>query len=393
LNQIAESTRQVVLVLDDYHRIANPAIQTGIIFLLEHLPVQMHIVLLTRADPPLPLARLRSQGELVEVRAADLRLNLSDAQAFLTRVAGLDLAADAVALLHTRTEGWIVGLQLAALALKECADVDTFIQQFSGSHAYVGEYLIEEVLERQSAPVQQFLLQTSILDRLCGPLCDAVVGLEDEKSGKESSAPHPPFQSILENLEHRNLFLVPLDAQHHWYRYHHLFADLLQVYLQQRFPDQIPVLHTQAAAWYEQNGFPGEAIHHALAGQDFTQAVRLVTRNWIQTVHNGNVATVRSWLDALPDSLVRNDPLLSMAYGWVLFLLGQVDAVAPRLDDVVRALGQRQAAGTVPTGDPDYGALPGQILSLRSVLARTHGDYAAALAFGQQAIRKGVHNA
>ncbi len=227
-----------MLVLDDYHVITAEPLQRGMTFLLEHLPPQLHLILATRADPPLPLARLRAQGQLCEVRTVDLRFGAAEASAFLQAVMGLDLETSAIVTLERHTEGWIAGLQLAALSLQGRADVPAFLAAFTGSHRFVLDYLSEEVLARQDAPVQQFLLHTSILERLSGPLCDAVT----EQEGS---------QAMLEALEHANLFVIPLDDERGWYRYHHLFAEVLRSHLQQAEPTLPPVLHRRASAWYE----------------------------------------------------------------------------------------------------------------------------------------------
>ncbi len=237
----------IALVLDDYHVITADPVQRGMTFLLEHLPPQLHLILATRADPPLPLARLRAQGQLCEVRAADLRFGTAEAGTFLQEVMGLDLDASAIAILENHTEGWIAGLQLAALSLQGRTDISGFLPAFSGSHRYVLDYLSDEVLARQPAPVQQFLLHTCILERLSGPLCDALI----EQEGS---------QAMLEALERSNLFVVGLDDERRWYRYHHLFAQALRSHLQQAEPTLMPELHRRASAWYEQHELPAEAV-------------------------------------------------------------------------------------------------------------------------------------
>ena len=253
----------VVLVLDDYHVIDAHDIQDGMAFLLEHLPPQIHLVITTRADPALPLARLRARGELVEIRAADLRFTPDEAAAYLNEVMGLDLAAGDVAALEARTEGWIAALQLAALSMQGRDDVAGFIAGFAGDDRYIVDYLVEEVLHRQPEQVRSFLLETSILARLTGPLCDAVTGQDGGKA-------------TLEALDRGNLFLVPLDDRRRWYRYHHLFADVLRARLLDEQPDRVPELHRRASEWYEEHGDRSEAIRHAMAGEDFARAADLV---------------------------------------------------------------------------------------------------------------------
>jgi LuxR family maltose regulon positive regulatory protein len=256
---------EVVLVLDDYHVITAAPIHRSVTFLLEHLPPRMHLILLTRADPPLPLSRLRARGQLTELRAAELRFATEEVSAFLHSVMGLDLPPDAIATLQSRTEGWIAGLQFAALSLRGRAPshVSAFLTSFTGSHRFVLDYLSDEVLTRQSPEMQAFLLHTSVLDRLSGPLCEAVTGQEGS-------------QAMLEALEEANLFVVSLDDERGWYRYHHLFAEVLRNRLQRIQPALIPVLHRRASAWYEQHGLGVEAVQHALAAPDFECATRLI---------------------------------------------------------------------------------------------------------------------
>ena len=256
LNDVAAFPDRFVLVLDDYHLIETPAIHTALTFLLDHLPPQMHLMITSRSDPPLPLARWRARRQLTEIRAADLRFTPAEAAAFLNQVMGLNLSADDVAALETRTEGWIAGLQLAALSMQGHDDVGGFIRSFTGSHAYIVDYLAEEVVQRQSAEMQSFLLQTSILNRMCGPLCDAVLE-RDGQSGK------------LETLQHNNLFVIPLDDERRWYRYHHLFADVLRARLRSTQPEALPILHRRASEWYEQNGI------HERGGESYTGCARL----------------------------------------------------------------------------------------------------------------------
>src|SRR4051794_27879252 len=253
LNDLSAISNDVVLVLDDYHVIDARDVQDGMAFLLEHLPPQIHLVIAGRADPVLPLARLRGRGELIEIRAADLRFAPDEATAYLNGAMGLVLTARDVAALEGRTEGWIAALQLAALSMQGRDDVAAFIDGFAGDDRYVVDYLAEEVLQRQPDDVRTFLLQTSVLSRLTGALCEAVVGRDGGRA-------------MLESLDRANLFLVPLDDRRHWYRYHHLFADVLQARLLDEQPDRVRELHRRASRWYEQNGEPAEAIRHALAG-------------------------------------------------------------------------------------------------------------------------------
>ena len=277
-------SNDVVLVLDDYHVIEARDVQDGMAFLLEHLPPQMHLVIASRADPALPLARLRGRGELVEIRAADLRFTPDEAAAYLNEVMGLELTAADVAALEGRTEGWIAALQLAALSMQGRDDVAAFIAGFAGDDRYIVDYLVDEVLQRQPEHVRHFLLQTSILDRLSGPLCDAVTGQDGGKA-------------MLEALERENLFLVPLDDRRRWYRYHQLFADVLHAHLLDEQPDDVPDLHRRASEWYEQNGEPSEAIRHALAAEDFERAADLVELAIPAMRRSRQEAAVRGWLE------------------------------------------------------------------------------------------------
>ncbi len=299
LNDLGALAGDIVLVLDDYHVIDARDVQDGMAFLLDHLPPQLHVVIAGRADPALPLARLRGRGELAEIRAAELRFTPDEAAAYLNEMMGLQLTARDVAALEGRTEGWIAALQLAALSMQGRDDVAGFIAGFAGDDRYVVDYLAEEVLQRQPERVQAFLLQTSILGRLSGPLCDAVTG---QGGGK----------AMLEALDRGNLFLVPLDDRRRWYRYHQLFADVLQARLLDEQPGQVPDLHRRASAWYQQNGEPSEAIRHALAAGDFERAADLVELAIPAMRRTRQEATVRGWLEVLPDEVVRVRPVLSV---------------------------------------------------------------------------------
>src|SRR5260221_3186980 len=272
LNDLTTISDDFVLVLDDYHVLDAKPVDHALTFLLDHLPPQMHLVIATREDPPLPLARLRVGGNLTELRVTDFRFAHSEAAEFLNQVMGLTLSAQDIAALATRTEGWIAGLQLAAISMQGHQDTTSFITSFTGSHHFVMDYLVEEILQQQSERVQTFLLRTSILDRLCGPLCDAVV-LDPSASG----------QKTLEYLEHANLFIVPLDHERRWYRYHHLFADLLRQRLHQSIASSpgdaeshVNALHIRASLWYEDHGLEIEAFHHAVAANDLERAERLM---------------------------------------------------------------------------------------------------------------------
>ena len=325
VNELSATSDHVVLVLDDYHLIDAPEIQDGMAFLLEHLPPQVHVVIATRADPGFPVARLRARGELAEIRAVDLRFTADEAAAYLNDVMDLSLTSADVAALESRTEGWVAALQLAALSMQGRSDAADFIAGFTGDDRYIVDYLVEEVLERQAGPVRQFLLRTSILARLSGPSSDAVTG---ETGGK----------AMLEQLDRGNLFLVPLDDRREWYRYHHLFADVLLARLADEQPDIVPDLHRRASAWYEQHGDPPEAIHHALAAGDVEHAADLMERAMPAMRRSRQEAAMLGWLQALPDELIASRPVLSVHHAGLLLDSGRLDGAEARLQDAERWL-------------------------------------------------------
>ncbi len=341
------------LVLDDYHVITAESIQRGMTFLLEHLPPQLHLILASRADPPLLLARLRAQGQLREIRTADLRFGAAEVNTFLQVVMGLNLPAEAIATLESRTEGWIAGLQLAALSLQGRADVSGFLAAFCGSHHFVLDYLSDEVLARQPEVVQTFLLHTCIMERLSGPLCDAVT----EQEGS---------QAMLEGLERANLFVVPLDDERGWYRYHHLFAQALRSHLQQREPTLPPVLHRRASTWYEQHELPAEAVQHALAVPDAELAARLIEPIALPVANQGQLYTVLGWLNALPDALICARPFLCAYHAYLLTITNQLQAAEARLQEAERSA-QKMPAEQART-------IQGYVLAIRAAIASFSGD-------------------
>ncbi|HUT18438.1 MAG TPA: AAA family ATPase, partial [Anaerolineae bacterium] len=285
INDVAErATGGLVLVLDDLHAVDEAEVHDGLVFLLEHMPQQMHLVVASRIDPPWPLARWRARGELVELRAGDLRFTPEEANAFLKDVMGLSLSPEDLAVLNARTEGWVAGLQMAALSIQGRADQAQAIEAFSGSHRFVLDYLVQEVLGRQPGEVRAFLLRTSILDRISAPVCSALTGIADS-------------QALLERLERDNLFLVPLDDERRWYRYHHLFGELLRSRLAREAPDLVPALHRTASDWFERTGRGEEAISHVLAAGDHGRAIRLVELQVPEACARGEFALVRRWLD------------------------------------------------------------------------------------------------
>jgi ATP/maltotriose-dependent transcriptional regulator MalT len=364
LNDISAIPGHFLLVLDDYHSIDSRPVDQSLTFLIEHLPPRMHLVIATREDPHLPLARLRARGQLTELRAADLRFSPSEAAEFLNQVMGLNLPAEDIAALETRTEGWIAGLQLAALSMQGHQDTASFIQAFTGSHRFVLDYLVEEVLQRQPEHVSSFLLQTSFLDRICGPLCDAVTGQMD---GKE----------MLKSLERDNLFVIPLDDQRQWYRYHHLFADVLQEHLMGTQPERVSILHRRASEWYEKNGLPPDAIRHALAAGDFERAATLVELAVPEMRRNrqGAVVTELGWLKTLPNELVHFRPVLCVDYAYALFGGGEPETVEAWLRDAERWLDTTtDTAAMVVVDEEEFRRLPGMIALLRGAQALARGD-------------------
>jgi len=362
LNELAAAPDGVWLVLDDYHVIDSHDVGDGMAFLLEHLPPHVHVVLSTRADPDLPLSRWRARCELVEIRAADLRFTPDEAAAYLNEVVGLDLAAEDVTALEERTEGWIAALQLAALSLQGRDDVSGFIARFAGNDRYIVDYLVEEVLAHQPELVREFLLHTAVLDRLTGPLCDAVTGRGDGSH-------------MLTTLERANLFIVALDDQRQWYRYHHLFADVLRARLLAEHSDLVPLLHHRASSWYEAHDSAEEAVRHALAARDVNRAAHLMEAAVPAIRRNRQDAMLIGWLKALPDDAVRRSPVLSVFFGSMLMACGELDAVEPRLDDADRALAALPV-GTVPpwSETEELRTLPATIAVFRASLAQARGD-------------------
>src|SRR5580693_6753756 len=369
---------EVLLVLDDYHLIDAQPVHVSLGFVLEHLPPGLHLVLASRSDPPLPLARLRAGGQLAELRAADLRFTAEEAAALLRESAGADLPAAAVAALAARTEGWVAGLQLAALSLRGQADPAGFVAAFSGSHRYVLDYLAEEVLDRQHEELRTFLLETSLLERLSGGLCDAVTGRDGS-------------QAMLERVEQAGLFLMPLDEVRGWWRYHHLFADLLRARLQQQRPGRVADLHRAAAAWSEEHGLADDAVRHALAAGDTAWAARLVERNVETLLGRSEGATLRRWLSALPAESVRDRPRLCLAQAYGAAMGFQVEALEALLDDAERAFAVSgdepyEASLGPPQGDSVLANVPAGIAFLRASLARLRGDAALAVGYNRQAL-------
>jgi len=377
LNEVATVAGPVVLVLDDYHALdagapgASKPVDDALAFLIAHQPPHMHLVIASREDPSLPLARLRARGQLIELRAADLRFSAGEAAEFLNRVMKLNLAEGDVAALEARTEGWIAGLQMAALSMQGRPDAAGFIQSFTGSHRFVLDYLLEEVLERQPGEVQTFLLRTSILERLCGPLCEAL--LEESSPGSG--------QRTLEALERANLFLVALDNERRWYRYHHLFADLLRQRLGK--PQELSGYHLRASAWFEANAYLPEAIAHALAAGDYERAARLAEIAWPETFHTYRQNTLfLGWMKALPDEVIHARPVLCVGYAWALQDIGKFEDAWRWLD-----LAENPPGAAVRFVDEvEYQALPANIALARGYVGMALGDAAAAEQHARRAL-------
>ncbi len=373
----------LVLVLDDYQVIHEASIHDGLSYWIEHLPPGHRLALATRADPLLPLSRLRARRQLVEVRLADLRFTSQEAELLFQHCFDLHLEAPALHTLQNSTEGWAAGLQMAGLAIRSQVDarqdsagrqaasqeITHFIEGFSGKHYYILDYLAEEVFNRQPAQVQTFLLRTSILKRLSAGLCDALL---EQPAGS---------QEMLERLEKANLFVTPLDTNRQWYRYHHLFADLLRVRLQQEAPGLLPALHRRASAWYEQDGQVREAVEHALAAQDWPRAARLVEQHWRTPVESGEYEVTLGWLEALPGATLHDNPALNLALCWVLWLTGQVGEIEPRLERAAAAMQELP-----PERKPEQAAMSSQVALFRSVLLRQRGDLPGAIAAAEQSV-------
>ncbi len=371
INEIDKNALPCVLVLDDFHLIEAQPILEMLTFLLEHMPAQMHLVLLSRADPPLPLARLRARDQLLNIRLDPLRFTSDEISLFLNGVLGLKLTPPDIAALEKRTEGWIAGLQLAALSMQNSPDVHSFVTAFTGSHYYIMDYLTEEVLKQQSPAVSSFLLQTSILESMCAPLCSAVVAA-DQAAPVDS-------QSMLETLEGLNLFLIALDGERRWYRYHHLFSDLLSRRLEHQYPHLLPELHRRASEWYEQNEFIPEAIQHALEAGDLDRLACLVEQKGCYLLMTGEVQTLLGWIDSIGVH-AQDRPWLAIQKAWALTLAGQ-------LEQVDRALQEAERQVSSHTEASDYATMLGTIAADRSFLANYQGDMSLAVDFARLALQ------
>ena len=362
INELSETPQRMLLILDDFHLLTAQSIQNFMAFLVDHQPPQLCLVLITRADPALPLARLRARGQLVELRQEELCFRPDEAADYLNRMMVPALAQEQVAFLHQQTEGWIAGLHLAAISLREDADRPAFLKAFSGEHAFIASYLTHEVLARLSAPVREFLLQTSILERLSVALCEAVTGQAEA-------------QDILNQLVEANLFILPLDSQRHWYRYHILFADLLQQRLHADWGESVCELHNRASRWFEQNSLLDLAIEHAMAGKAYGQAACLISQVAESLMMRGEASTLLRWLEALPQEEIIAHPILVAQYGLVLFLCSRSPEAVTSLIEKTRSSG-------------DMGSIQGEIAMLQAMVAILKGDTAHALQFSEAALQQ-----
>lgn len=370
INAMADQPVGFILVLDDGQVIQSSIILDMLGFLCGHAPPALHVIWLSRSDPPLPLSQLRARDQLLEIRAEDLRFTQDEISQFLNGCSGLQLSTTDIASIEERTEGWVASLQLVALSLQNCKDIPAFLDAFSGSHAYVMDYLTEEALVHQSEPVHDFLLQTSILDRLCGPLCDAVF--------QTASGLPVDGQLVLEDLERNNLFVIPLDNERHWYRYHHLFRDVLNRRLETSLGEKVPELHRRASGWLERNGFIHEAVQHASLAKDLDTAVRLVNGHGCQLLMSGEVATLGKWLEGI-EPFSQSLPWLTVQKAWVLLLTGRQEQAEP----VIQA--GEDLTGTLGMSN-DKRSLQGALAAARAQLEILRGNTVRASDFAQAAL-------
>jgi LuxR family maltose regulon positive regulatory protein len=402
INEIASISTLFILVLDDYHVVTNRTIHDGLIFLVDNIPPQLHLVISGRADPPWPTARLRAQGMLNEIRTNDLRFTSKEVAEFLLDVMALDLSSQDISALENRTEGWIAGLQMAALSLKGRRDVTSFLKSFTGSHRFIMDYLVEEILEGQSSVIQKFLLKTSILDRMTAGLCKAVVGdlkldeleIGEEKQEMSNLKSTISIQQILEFLEHTNLFVIPLDDERNWYRYHHLFSQLLQSRLKQVDPVGIADLHLRASYWYEAEDISDQAIAHAFAAGDTQRAADLVEQHAMNMITRSELGSLSKWLSQLPDEILRSRPWLSTYQAWIKYwhgprgeVEGWLEAAENALEDPLMAEKDLDGYGishSLSEGEKNH--ILGQIAAIRAYGAIPEGNYKLVAQMGEKGL-------
>jgi len=372
INEITNQTSMFVLVMDDFHLIQDQTILDIVSFLLDHLPSQqMHLIIITRTDPPVPLSHLRVRNQMVEVRAEQLRFTQDEVAEFVNGLLGFCLSDEEVLAMYTRTEGWIAGLQLAGLSMQGCNDIPGFIRAFGGSHHYIVDYLAEEVLKHQDEQTRAFLLQTSILSRMCASLCESLVDIKATKQPIDG-------QNMLENLQKKNLFIIPLDEERHWYRYHHLFADALNRRLEYQYPDLLSILYSRASSWYENNGLIGEAIQYALNAGDQERAAQLVEQNGCYLLMSGELITLLKWMDAVEPSFQAR-PWLVIQKGWALTL-------AKRMEPAEQAFRTAEQLVSTLAPTPDISSMIGTISSGRAYWADIQGNVPEAARLAQQAL-------
>jgi len=371
---LEESNRDFVLILDDYHVIDEPSIHQAIEFLLEHQPPRMHLVILTREDPPLPLSKLRVRNQMVEIRGSNLHFSEKEIEIFLNEIMKFGLAPEEIALLETRTEGWIAGLQLAAISLQGQANRQEFIRTFSGDNRFVIDFLLDEVLLRQPEDVRRFLFQTSVLGRMYGPLCDAVVDFSDEESTLDG-------QGFLEYLDRANLFIVPLDNQRKWYRYHHLFSEVLLYRLRQSELSQLPTLHLRASKWFEDEGDYNQALFHALAAGNLEAAAQLVEQNALHLLVHSRLTMLKMWFESLPENLIHSRPKLCIYRGWLHILIGTVEDANQCVQETEQLL--LSAPQQVKTEEQE---ISGLLFGLKARIALKIGELQKAIEFANQTL-------
>jgi LuxR family maltose regulon positive regulatory protein len=367
INEIALAGQKIVLVLDDYHLIESQAVHKNLYFLIDNLPPQLHLVIITREDPPIQTSRLRAHGQLIEIRAIDLRFTSAETAEFLNHSMGLHLSMENIAALEDRTEGWITGLQMAAILMQGNKDVEGFIKSFTGSNRYVLDYLIEEVLDKQDEEIQTFLLHTAILNRLNGSLCDTVTGQENG-------------QETLEMLDRANLFIVPLDDERRWYRYHHLFSELLNQRLKISSPKLVGELHSKAVTWYDKNGDLSEAIHHALIGDDIDTAARLIEKGAVKALAQSDLKFILGWVDRLPDESLKDTPWLFAYHVLALLITGQIDFARSKLENTDWLI------ESISKNDAKRQEMIGSVAGLKAILSIWDYDYLSGVEFANQAL-------